>query len=210
MNNHYPFLLPELPYEYNALEPYIDEETMKIHHDKHLKAYIDNLNNTLENCPKYQCLSLESLIKISRRLPALLERRVRNNAGGVYNHLLYFDILKKDGAPISDNLKDVISRDFNSYENFIEKFKKCSLDVFGSGYCFLAVDRYGKLKIICTQNQDTPFALGLYPILLIDVWEHAYYLKYQNRRGEYIDNFMKIINWQKVNDYYESYMNIIS
>lgn len=209
LEQHYPFVLNKLEYDYSDLEPYIDTETMIIHHNKHLKTYIDNLNKSLSNYKKFHDFNLINIIKMAKYLPFEVQTKVLNNAGGVYNHLLYFDILKKSKiTDIKPPLKHALIRDFNSIDNFIQKFKTQALDVFGSGYTFLVSDRFGKLKLINMKNQDTPFSVGLYPILLIDVWEHAYYLKHKNLRKDYIEDFMNVIDWEKVNKIYKDYINI--
>lgn len=197
-NQHYKFELMPLSYPYDALEPYIDQRTVRIHHDGHLKTYVNNLNNTLEPYPKYHDWTLEKLIIFNRILPKKIQTPVRHNAGGVYNHQLYFNIM----SPHSDKsdakrLMPEIEKQIGSYEEFADKFKKSALDVFGSGYAWLAMDRNGHLKIINTANQDTVLTINLCPVLLIDVWEHAYYLKYQNKRSDYIDNWFNIINWEQ-------------
>lgn len=209
MNEHYPFRLKELPYEYNALEPFIDEATMRVHHDGHLATYVKNLNDILKNYPKYQELDLISLLKNSRYFPMELQRGIINNAGGVFNHNLYFSLLKKsDINNMPERLKNAIIKDFGTIDNFIKMLKKYALDVFGSGYTFLVVDRFNKLKLINTANQETPIlSSGLFPILLIDVWEHAYYLKHKNKRIDYIEDFIKVINWDKVNEFYINFVD---
>jgi Fe-Mn family superoxide dismutase len=200
---NYKFELKPLPYEYNALEPYIDKETMHFHHDKHLKTYVDNLNKSLENYPCYQKWSLKELVKYYKRLPMQLQTPIKNNAGGVYNHNLFFELLSPESKlDMSSNLVKRIEKDFGSFENFKNQFKNIALSVFGSGYAWLVKDMHGKLSIITTANQDTPLPLKLCPILLIDVWEHAYYLKNQNRRNEYIDSWFNIINWGKAEERY--------
>lgn len=196
-NNYYPFVNLPLLYDYDALEPYIDEKTMHLHHDKHLQTYIDNLNEALSDYPRLQELSLEQLIYNSSGLPAEIRTTVKNNAGGVYNHRLFFDglINPSEGGPVG-NLARAIDRQFGSYENFKAEFRKAALSVFGSGYAWLVDDR-GRLRIVTTPNQNSPIEQGLCPILTIDVWEHAYYLKHYNVRADYIDDFMQIINWEQ-------------
>lgn len=203
MGNHYPFMLLPLPYEYNALEPYIDEETVRLHHDKHLKAYIDNLNKFLEPYPQFHNWSLEKLIKNNHMLPQNIQIDVKNNAGGVYNHVFYFYQLGgKDGKPVG-KLALAINKYFGTYENFKEQLKTTAVSQFGSGYGWLAINKCGKLVIEKTANQDTVLTKGLLPLMLIDVWEHAYYLKYQYRRAEYAENIFKVIDWNVVNQLYE-------
>lgn len=199
MNQHYPFVNPPLPYDYNALEPFIDTKTMKLHHDRHLQTYVDNLNNILKNYPEYQNLSLQELIMYSNSIPDSIRKSIINNAGGVYNHIFYFSILKNPSTTMPPQpLSQFIDSSFGSFDKFKQAFTKAALSVFGSGYAWLVLDAFGKLKIITTANQDTPLNLNLCPLLSIDVWEHAYYLKHYNKRADYINNWFKIINWQKV------------
>lgn len=200
MNEHYKFILKPLEYDYDALEPYIDKETVEIHHNKHLKTYVDNLNKALSKCNAFHMWSLEKLIVENCKLPKNIQTAVRNNAGGVYNHNFYFDIMTNNSTkkPVGI-LASEIKKQFLSFENFKEKFKQTALNQFGSGWGFLVSDRCGMLKIISTPNQDTPLTMNLCPILLVDVWEHAYYLKYQNRRADYLDNWFNIIDWEKAN-----------
>lgn len=188
---HYPFILPDLPYPYNALEPYIDEDTMYFHHDKHFKSYIDGLNKALEPYPQYHTWTLEELLSRLSRLPKELQTSVRNQGGGVYNHDLYFDSL----TPNSQNTPAFITDIFGSEENWKTQMKTKSMNQFGSGFGWLVMDLKGMLQIISLPNQDNPLSIGLYPLLPLDVWEHAYYLQYQNLRGDYIDQWFHIINW---------------
>lgn len=199
-NNFYPFVNTPLPYDYDDLEPYIDEKTMYLHHDKHLQTYINNLNAALEKYPQLQKLSLKQLIKASGRLQKEIQTAVRNNAGGVYNHRFYFDGLKNPSQrEPSGRLAEAISKAFGSYQDFKAEFKKAALSVFGSGYAWLVFDKC-RLKIITTPNQNSPVERGLCPILTIDVWEHAYYLKHYNVRADYIDDWFNIINWDKAEE----------
>lgn len=208
MNNdkiyeHYPFSLIPLPYAYDALEPYIDTETMRLHHDKHLKAYVDNLNKALSSYPQYHMWTLTQLISNTSNLPKNIQIAVRNNAGGVYNHNLYFSLMHTPAYEIpKGKLAVAIVSTFGSMERFKENFKQAALDRFGSGWAWLVMNSNGKIGIVSTPNQDTPLCQGLCPILLIDVWEHAYYLKYQNRRPEYIDNWFNVINWNEAEQNY--------
>lgn len=188
---HYPFTLLDLPYPYNALEPYIDEDTMYFHHDKHFKSYIDGLNKALEPYPQYHTWTLEELLSRLSRLPRELQTSVRNQGGGVYNHDLYFDSL----TPNSQNTPAFIIDIFGSEENWKTQMKTKSMNQFGSGFGWLVMDLKGMLQIISLPNQDNPLSIGLYPLLPLDVWEHAYYLQYQNLRGDYIDQWFHIINW---------------
>jgi Fe-Mn family superoxide dismutase len=198
LNEHYPFENTPLPYAGSALEPYIDEQTMILHHDRHLQTYIDNLNAVLKEHPRLQSLSLEQLITRADRLPKKTGIPLSRNAGGVYNHRFYFDGLtpETDQHP-NGALAEAIDRSFGGYDAFREKFAEAAKAVFGSGYAWLVKDPYGSLKISTTANQETPLPAGLCPILNIDVWEHAYYLKHFNRRADYIDNWWHVVNWRK-------------
>lgn len=203
---HYPFELVPLPYPYDALEPYIDAETVMIHHDKHLKAYVDNLNKTLSAYPKYQLWTLKKLITSICQLPVEVQIPVKNNAGGVYNHNLYFSIMNKpNNTKPSENLLILIENAFGSLERFKTNFKNAALNQFGSGYAWLVIDTYGQLSIMSSSNQDTPLMQNVHPLILIDVWEHAYYLKYQNRRAEYIDNWWNVLDWDVVSRNYSDF-----
>lgn len=191
------FTLPELPYDYNALEPYIDEETLHVHHDKHHQAYTDKFNAALEAAGVESDDIQEIFSNVSKYGNA-----VRNNGGGYYNHIFYWESMAPAGSTeLSGDLKEAIDRDFGSYENFKDDFAKNAASVFGSGWTWLGL-KDGKLGIFDTPNQDHPW-MDIHeekfsPILVIDVWEHAYYIKYQNKRPEYIDNFFNVINWDKV------------
>lgn len=187
----YPFELPALPYAYDALEPYIDKETMHFHHDKHFKTYIDNLNKALETCPQYHSWTLKELLTRLSELPEGLKNAVRNNGGGVYNHDLYFDIM----SPSSQDIPASITDTFGGTEQFLKEMKAAALSQFGSGFAWLVTDASGLLRIIALPNQDNPLSQGLYPVFPLDVWEHAYYLKYQNLRADYIDNWFRTVNW---------------
>lgn len=199
MNEHYPFVNPPLPYAYDALEPFIDAKTMMLHHDRHLQAYVDNLNRILKNYPEYQSFSLESLLLYQASLPAGIRTPVCNNAGGVYNHIFFFSNLKAPerqlrSLPCSSYINSV----FGSPDAFLEAFRKAALSVFGSGYAWLVMDVTGRLQIITTANQDTPLPLNLRPLLNLDVWEHAYYLKHYNKRDDYITDWFRVIDWNRV------------
>ncbi len=203
MDNHYKFINIPLPYAYNAMEPYIDEKTMQLHHDRHLQTYIDNLNDTLNKYPEFQNWTLEQLIINVPSLPKDIQSPVRDNGGGVYAHFFYFSNLANPASfePIG-MLNESIKNEYGSYISFQSQFKKSALSVFGSGYAWLVVNAAGRLDIITTQNQDTPLPLGMYPILNIDVWEHAYYLKHYNLRTDYIDDWFHVINWDNANRNY--------
>lgn len=200
MNDHYKFVLKPLEYDYDVLEPYIDAETVRIHHNKHLQTYVDNLNKALYKYQAFHTWSLEKLIVDNCRLPKDIQTAVRHNAGGVYNHNFYFDIMTKNSTkkPVGI-LESEINKQFSCFEILKEKLISTAFNQFGSGWGWLVCDKKGILKIISTQNQDTPLTMNLCPILLVDVWEHAYYLKYQNRRQDYLDNWFNIIDWEKVN-----------
>ncbi len=197
------FTLPSLPYAYNALEPYIDEQTMKIHHTKHHQAYIDKLNAALEKFPLLQKKSAEDLIKDLAAIPESIRTVVRNHGGGHVNHSFFWKILKKGVAPKGEVLK-AINKKFQSMDNFKMQFKEACLGLFGSGWVWLAVGKNKELEIVKTSNQDNLISEGKVPIMGIDVWEHAYYLKYQNKRADYVDSFFNVINWEKINENYVS------
>ena len=201
-NSYYPFINTPLPYSYAALEPFIDEETMYLHHDRHLQTYIDNLNRFLEEHPSLQKFSLEELLSIWRRLPCHLQTPLRNNAGGVYNHRFYFDSMTPPGSSCSaPRLFEAMSCQFGSPENFRSQFKEAALSVFGSGYAWLVLDRR-RLKIVTSANQNTPLTCSRTLILNIDVWEHAYYLKHYNLRADYIDDWFRVVNWKMAENRY--------
>ena len=199
-DQHYPFTLPALPYAYDALEPYIDAETMHFHHDKHFQTYIDNLNKILEGYPEYHSWTLEQLLCRLNELPESIRTAVRNNGGGVYNHDLYFDMM----APGSQEIPSFVAKAFEGAGTWKVKMKASALGQFGSGFAWLVMDDNGKLQIINLPNQDNPLSQGLYPLLPLDVWEHAYYLKYQNLRGDYIDNWFDVVNWAAVTQRYQN------
>ena len=199
MNNAYPFELMALPYDYSALEPSISRSTLGFHHDKHHQTYVNNLNAALEGNKEFRKKSLEEILASLDKLPNDIVTAVTNNAGGVFNHNFYFEALTApDSTTPSEKLSSAITAAFGSFENFQAEFKKAALAQFGSGWAWLVVDADSNLEIIRTANQDTPIKDGFKPILTIDVWEHAYYLDYQNRRADYIDAYLKIINWDIV------------
>lgn len=200
MNEHYPFQNPPLPYAYNALEPYIDEKTMHLHHDKHLQTYVDNLNLALKPYPALQNRSLIQLLSRPDALPEHLKTPIKNNAGGVYNHIFYFFNLNNEGnKQLPEPLLGKMNASFGSFENFKDEFTKAALSVFGSGYAWLVLDKSGSLSIVITKNQDTPISSGLCPVLNIDVWEHAYYLKHYNVRADYIKDWFSVVDWNQAN-----------
>lgn len=203
------FELMPLPYAYNALEPYIDKDTLLLHHDKHHKSYVDNLNKALDKYPDIHYSSLEELLVNIDNLPKDIQEVVKNNAGGDYNHNLYWTIMGPNkGGPPKNMLLKAIERDFGSFEKFKDEFKNTALSMFGSGWAWLLSDNEGNLKIISTPNQDTPLPMNLTPIIVLDVWEHAYYLKYTYRRSDYIDNWWNVVNWDQAElNYNESNSN---
>lgn len=194
-----------LPYAYNAMEPFIDTKTMELHHDKHLQAYVDNLNHALENYPMLHKLTLEQLLVQENLIPEEIRTAVHNNGGGVYNHRFYFNTLKIEGSknPVG-LLGEYIKKTFGSDQNFKNQMKEAAMSVFGSGYAWLVVGGDGVLRIITTANQDTPLPEGLCPVLNLDVWEHAYYLKHYNVRADYIDDWFQVVNWEKADENYRS------
>lgn len=195
------FILPPLPYAIDALEPYFDARTMEIHHDKHHAAYVNNLNAALENHPEYQERSVADLVVMYDQLPESIRTAVRNNAGGHLNHSMFWLMLKKDGGDLPrDNVLKAIRTEFGEFDAFKDKFAGAAKTVFGSGWAWLCVNSEERLVISTTPNQDAPIKQGLFPILGLDVWEHAYYLKYQNRRPEYIDAWWHVINWDMVEE----------
>lgn len=197
------FILPPLPYAYNALEPYIDARTMEIHYTKHHQTYVDNLNKALEDCPKYQKWSLEELIKNVKKLPKKIQTKIRNNAGGHYNHSLFWRIMSPNGGGLpKEKVLAAIERDFGGFEQFKKQFSELAKNNFGSGWTWLCSDNKGVLSICSTPNQDTPLTDTVLPILGLDTWEHAYYLKYQNRRAEYIEAWWNVVNWDEIEKNY--------
>ena len=195
--------LPALPYAFDALEPYIDAKTMEIHHDKHHAAYVTNLNNALKDQAALQSKSAIELISNLNAIPDAIRTAVRNNAGGHVNHTMFWQQLKKDVAfPATSKLGSAITSAFGSLEAFKDQFQKAGLGRFGSGWAWLVVDN-GKLSITSTANQDSPIMEGKKPVLGVDVWEHAYYLKYQNRRADYLAAFWNVVNWNDAVSRYE-------
>ena len=201
------FELPKLNYSYDSLEPYIDSRTMEIHYTKHHATYVNKLNEALEKHPELMNKDLEDLLKDLDNIPSDIRTTVRNNGGGHYNHTLFWSIMGPNGSrkPIG-KLAQRIDEVFGSFDKFKLEFSDSALNRFGSGWAWLVLDKYGHLSIISTPNQDNPIMIGLYPILGIDVWEHAYYLKYQNRRAEYIESWWNVVNWEEVE---KNYLNIV-
>ena len=201
---HYPFQLEPLPYSYDALEPFIDQSTLHFHHDKHLQTYVDNLNKTLAPFPQLHNKTLEELLCNLDDIPADIRTAVQNNGGGVYNHQLYFDSMRSPaGQEPCGALEEALVRDFGSVRQWKEQMSQAATGVFGSGWAWLVSDQDGTLMVLTTANQDVP-DLKLYTsIFPIDVWEHAYYLQYQNRRPDYVEGWHKLIHWKKAGRRYE-------
>ena len=189
--------LPPLPYAPDALEPYIDKQTMEIHHGKHHAGYVNNLNKALEGHTQLQALSLEELLAGLDKVPENIRTAVRNNAGGHFNHSLFWKIMKKGGGEPHGPLADAIKSTFSSFAEFKTKFSTAAATRFGSGWAWLLL-KDGKLTVESTPNQDNPVITGGKPIMGLDVWEHAYYLKYQNRRPDYIEAWWNVVNWDAI------------
>ncbi len=191
------FSVPDLPYDYDALEPHIDEATMRVHHDKHHQAYVDKANGALEGT-EWADREVEDVLRNLSSIPGDVQAPVRNNAGGHFNHSLFWQMLSPDGggAPSGD-LASAIDETFGSLDSFKDEFKKAGIARFGSGWAWLVKDSSG-LAVVSTPNQDSPVTDGSIPLLGCDVWEHAYYLKYQNKRPDYIDAFWNVVNWDYV------------
>jgi Fe-Mn family superoxide dismutase len=193
------FTLPPLPYDYPALEPFIDELTMRIHHDKHHAAYVTNVNTALDGESALQSLSIEQLLGNLSKVPEAKRTAVRNNGGGHYNHTLFWDLMAPGGAKAPDGkLAAAINSTFGSFDAFKAEFTKACVTRFGSGWGWLVRAADGKLAIESTPNQDSPIMDGKYAVLGCDVWEHAYYLKYQNRRPDYLGAWWNVVNWSHV------------
>ncbi|RIW29216.1 superoxide dismutase [Bacillus salacetis] len=200
------FTLPELPYGFGALEPHIDQRTMEIHHGKHHQAYVDKLNAALEGNEDLQSKSLEELLSNLESVPENIRAAVRNNGGGHLNHSLFWNVIApaKESNEPAGNLKEAIEKAFGSLDSFKKEFAQAAATRFGSGWAWLVVNANGELKVTSTLNQDNPVMDGGTAILGLDVWEHAYYLNYQNRRPDYIESFFNIINWDAVAKNYEA------
>jgi len=191
--------LPALPYDYSALEPYIDEQTMHLHHDKHHATYVTNLNNALKDQSEYVSLSAEELVSRLNDVPESIRIAVRNNGGGHVNHTMFWQIMKpQGGGEPTGALASAIQSAFGSFDAFKTAFNDAGTKRFGSGWAWLVLDKSGKLSVTSTANQDNPLTDGLYPVMGNDVWEHAYYLKYQNRRPEYLNAWWNVVNWDEV------------
>jgi Fe-Mn family superoxide dismutase len=197
------FVLPELGFAYNALETAIDAQTMEIHHGKHHAAYVNNLNAALENAPKFYMDSIDVVLRNINDVPQEIRQAVINNGGGHANHSLFWKVLTPGGsnAPVGEVARELNDK-FGSFESFIDTFSKAGATRFGSGWAWLVLNGQKKLEVYSTANQDSPFMQGHVPVLGLDVWEHAYYLRYQNRRPDYIKAFWSVVNWDKVNQFY--------
>ena len=194
------YTLPELPYDYNALEPYIDERTMTIHHTKHHQGYTNKVNAALEGT-KFASLPIEQVLRNINDIPEDKRQAVINNGGGYANHSLFWTILSPNGGgQASGNIAGAINSKFGSFDEFKSQFSKAAATRFGSGWAWLGVKSNGNIEVFSTPNQDSPYMNGVTPILGLDVWEHAYYLKYQNKRPDYIEAFWNIVNWAKVEE----------
>ncbi|WP_417629592.1 superoxide dismutase [Enterococcus faecalis] len=196
------YTLPELPYAYDALEPYIDVETMHLHHDKHHNTYVTNLNAAIEKHPELGEKSVEDLISDMNAIPEDIRTAVRNNGGGHANHTFFWEIMAPNaGGQPTGAIKEAIDETFGSFDEMKVAFKTAATGRFGSGWAWLVVNN-GKLEITSTPNQDSPLMDGQTPVLGLDVWEHAYYLKYKNVRPDYIEAFWNVVNWDKVNEFF--------
>ena len=202
------FILPDLPYDYSLLEPYIDTETMHFHHDKHHAAYVKNLNDTLTGHEDLLNMNINALLSDLTKVPEEVRTKVKNNGGGHANHSLFWEIMgKSSNSKPSGKLMAAIKDPFGDFSTFQEKFSMTGLGHFGSGWAWLVVSG-GKLEIVETANQDSPISDGKNPVLLLDVWEHAYYLKYKNLRADYIKAWWNVVNWNKVEELFESGVNM--
>jgi Fe-Mn family superoxide dismutase len=197
--------LPQLPYPYDALEPFIDTKTLEIHHGKHHQAYVDKLNTALESYPDLQNKTVEELIASLDAIPEAIRTTVRNNAGGHFSHTLYWNCMgpAKGQGETPETMQNALTESFGTVETFKEQFTAAATNLFGSGWVWLATDASKKFKIVSTQGHDSPLMTGDGPIMVIDIWEHAYYLNYQNRRAEYIQNWWNVLDWNKVAKRYE-------
>jgi len=198
------YTLPELPYDYSALEPYIDTETMKLHHDKHHASYVKNLNDAIEKHPELAVRTAEELLLDLNSIPEDIRMVVKNSGGGHVNHSMFWQIMGPNaGGSPSGVLLEAINNDFGSFADFQKKFEETGLKRFGSGWVWLIKDKEGKLDVVSTQNQDNPMSDGSIPIIGNDVWEHAYYLKYKNMRVDYLKEWWNVVNWQEAENRFE-------
>ena len=202
------YTLPALPYDYTALEPHVDALTMQIHHSKHHQAYIDNLNKALQNHPELHSKHLYELLSDLNALPEEIRTSVRNNGGGHFNHSLFWLIMSPNGGgKPTGALFEAIVTHFGSFETFKQLFADAAKTRFGSGWAWLCLNNAAELVIVSTANQDNPLSQGLFPILGLDVWEHAYYLQYQNRRPDYIESWWHVVNWEQVQENYTALLH---
>ncbi|KKS26332.1 MAG: Superoxide dismutase [Parcubacteria group bacterium GW2011_GWA2_42_11] len=190
------FELPKLPYAYDALEPYFDAQTMEIHYSKHHQAYLDKLNAALADYPEFQDKTIEELLTGLDALPDKIRTAVKNNGGGHYSHSLFWQILKSGSGEPTGDLAAAIDKKFGNFDKFKKEFSDASKNFFGSGWCWLVLDKNKELEIITLPNHDCPITSGRQPLLVLDLWEHAYYLKYQNRRAEYVEAWWNVVNWE--------------
>jgi len=200
------YQVPPLPYDYSALEPTIDTQTMQLHHDKHHAAYVTNANAALEKHPDLEKKfpTAEDLLRNINQVPEDVRTALRNNAGGHSNHSMFWAIMQpKGGGPATGPVSEAITKAFGSFDQFVEQFNTAGTKQFGSGWVWLVRSADHKLQIITTPNQDSPFMQGLYPVMGNDVWEHAYYLKYQNRRADYLKAWWNVVNWKEINKRFE-------
>lgn len=205
-----PGKLPELSYGYDALEPYIDAQTMEIHHTKHHQGYVNKLHAALEKHPELQRYTLEDVLRNLESVPEDIRTAVRNNGGGHANHSLFWEIMGPNGGGQPEGaLKEAIEKTFGSFEAFKETFSNAAATRFGSGWAWLVITPFGDLRVYSTPNQDSPYLYGHIPLLGLDVWEHAYYLKYQNRRPNYIQNWWNVVNWQAVAARYDEALKAV-
>ncbi|CDK30309.1 superoxide dismutase [Candidatus Babela massiliensis] len=204
------FVLPPLPYKYNALEPYIDAKTMELHYTKHHQAYADGLNKALEKHPELKSMSVEELITHLDTVPQDIRTEVRNNGGGYLNHSMFWLMMSPHSGEPKPELAKAINKSFGSFGNFKQQFNETAKKVFGSGWAWLCLDKEGNLVITKSKDQDNPITNGYEPILGLDVWEHAYYLKYQNKRFEYIDAWWNVVDWNHIENNYKNAVDKIS
>lgn len=203
----YKFKVEPLDYDFGALEPYIDGWTMELHHSKHYAGYVEKLNKALENYPKLQNMELDQILINLDQVPQDIREAVRNNGGGAENHAMFWRLMSpKGGGSPKGIILDEIKALFGSFEEFKENFSNTAKTVFGSGWAWLSLDKSGKLVVTSTANQDNPISNGLQPIMGLDVWEHAYYLKYQNKRVDYIDAWWNVVNWDQVEQNYKKHV----
>ncbi|MDP3889371.1 MAG: superoxide dismutase [bacterium] len=196
--------LPPLPYDYGALEPYLDALTLEIHHAKHHQAYVDNFNKTIANYPDLQTKPIDQILKSLDTVPKEIRTGVINFGGGYYNHSFFWQVMKKNGGgKPNGKVGTAIDATFGSFDAFQEQFNTTSKTLFGSGWAWLCADNEKKLVIVPTLNQDCPLSRGFTPLLCLDVWEHAYYLKYQNRRPDFINAWWHVVNWDQVEEHYQ-------